>query len=622
MKIVYLLSAIILMCCTQMTLHAAPDNNPVVDSLLKELSKVKNDTVKVKLLNSISKKYLQYDNNNGIEYGKKALKLAEELNWRKGISLSAKILGYNYHSKAIYYNALECYFKAQKADEYLKDTFELATDARNIAVIYALQKKYEKALEYSIIALEFNKKTGDSESEYYILVNIGYIYKNWTKYADAIIYMNKALRYAELKNDSSKIARSIIDIGEVYILQKKYKEGLDNFFSVKNSINHLSSTELVVIFYKDIGDAFIALINDKTFDKKQIKNTDYPVTQSGQIKMAIDYLENALFLANNSRRLFEHKMKIYNSLAQAYSVKGNYANAYNYVEKYLSLKDSINSQQNNEKVLSIFMQRDFELQRLADSITADRDKQAIQQKMKRQRNYLYVGIAIGTLLLFFTFFIVRERSRSEKERKRSNELLHNILPEEVADELKDRGATTAQQFDNVTVLFTDFVNFTTAGERMGSQALVEELHNCFKAFDEIMDKYGIEKIKTIGDAYLAVCGLPTADEQHAEKVVNAAQEIRDFMKGRHHELGDRTFEIRIGIHSGEVVAGIVGVKKFAYDIWGDTVNTASRMESNSEPGKINISETTYNIVSDKFTCTYRGELEAKNKGKLRMYFVS
>jgi class 3 adenylate cyclase len=136
-----------------------------------------------------------------------------------------------------------------------------------------------------------------------------------------------------------------------------------------------------------------------------------------------------------------------------------------------------------------------------------------------------------------------------------------------------------------------------------------------------MHKYNIEKIKTVGDAYLAVCGLPLTDEKHPENVLNAALEIRDFMQKRRTEHGDKTFEIRIGIHSGSVVAGIVGVKKFSYDIWGDTVNTAARMEQNSQAGKINISEATYELVKNKFTCQYRGEIEAKNKGKLKMYFV-
>jgi class 3 adenylate cyclase len=172
------------------------------------------------------------------------------------------------------------------------------------------------------------------------------------------------------------------------------------------------------------------------------------------------------------------------------------------------------------------------------------------------------------------------------------------------------------------VLFTDFVRFTQVSERLSPKELVNELHVCLKAFDGIISKHNIEKIKTIGDAYLAVCGLPKADPKHAENIVNAAKEIRAFMKERHAQFGDKTFQIRLGIHSGSVVAGIVGIKKFAYDIWGDTVNTAARMEQNSEAGKINISHTTYELVKDKFTCEYRGEIEAKNKGALKMYFVA
>ena len=145
--------------------------------------------------------------------------------------------------------------------------------------------------------------------------------------------------------------------------------------------------------------------------------------------------------------------------------------------------------------------------------------------------------------------------------------------------------------------------------------------SCFKAFDEITSKYNIEKINTVGDAYLAVCGLPVADEAHAENILSAAIEIKEFMLTRGKELGDKTFEIRIGVNSECVVAGIVVVKKFAYDIWGDTVNTAARMEQNREAGKINISEATYELVKDIFTCEYRGEIEAKDKGKMKMYFL-
>jgi class 3 adenylate cyclase len=157
---------------------------------------------------------------------------------------------------------------------------------------------------------------------------------------------------------------------------------------------------------------------------------------------------------------------------------------------------------------------------------------------------------------------------------------------------------------------------------MSPQGLIDELHACFRAFDEITTKYQIEKIKTIGDAYLAVCGLPLPDAQHAENVVKAALEISAFMADRLAKLGsNRTFALRVGIHSGTVVAGIVGVKKFAYDIWGDTVNTAARMEQNSESSKINLSQTTYDLVKDTFKCTYRGEIDVKGKGMMKMYYV-
>jgi ligand-binding sensor domain-containing protein/class 3 adenylate cyclase len=217
--------------------------------------------------------------------------------------------------------------------------------------------------------------------------------------------------------------------------------------------------------------------------------------------------------------------------------------------------------------------------------------------------------------------LVQKNIVVEKEKQRSEQLLLNILPGEVADELKANGTAAAKYFDNVTVLFTDFVGFSTASERMTPQELVDELHACFEAFDGIMGKYNIEKIKTVGDAYLAVCGLPQPAANHAENVINAALEIRGFMTERYAKLGSKTFQIRIGVHSGSLVAGIVGVKKFAYDVWGDTVNTAARMEQNSEPGKINISAATHELVKDKFSCAYRGEIAAKNKGMLKMYFV-
>ena len=211
-----------------------------------------------------------------------------------------------------------------------------------------------------------------------------------------------------------------------------------------------------------------------------------------------------------------------------------------------------------------------------------------------------------------------------KKKRKSDELLLNILPSEVAEELKEKGYTTAKSFDEVTVLFSDIKGFTNVAEKMTAQELVKEINTYFSAFDGIIQKYGLEKIKTIGDAYIAAGGLPEKNSATAQNVVEAAiamQQAVEKLKQERVSLNKPYFELRIGIHTGPVVAGVVGIKKFQYDIWGDTVNLAARMEQSGVPGKINISQHTYELVKDQFTCVHRGKIEAKNKGEIDMYFV-
>lgn len=218
----------------------------------------------------------------------------------------------------------------------------------------------------------------------------------------------------------------------------------------------------------------------------------------------------------------------------------------------------------------------------------------------------------------------KQKEEIDAERLKSDNLLLNILPKETAAELKEKGAADTKQFDSVSVMFTDFRNFTKISESLSPDEIVNEINICFSAFDRISDKYGLEKIKTIGDSYMCAGGLPVPNSSHAVDTVLAAIEMQDFIQNRMDEKkagGKPFFEMRCGIHTGPVVAGVVGVKKFQYDIWGDTVNLASRMESSGEIGRVNISESTYLLVKNKVKCAFRGEVEAKNKGLVKMYFV-
>ncbi len=284
----------------------------------------------------------------------------------------------------------------------------------------------------------------------------------------------------------------------------------------------------------------------------------------------------------------------------------------------------------------------LEARQVIDSINLVQKDLALQnaelaQEQGKYLNYLLGIAALFTVLLSIAFYLrylnkkkstnllSKQNKIIEEERQRSDELLYNIMPVEVAKELKEKGSATAQQFPEATVLFTDFKNFTEIAERLTPAALVNELNECFRAFDHIISQHPeIEKIKTIGDAYLCASGL-VKHKTVPTGIVQAALEMQEFLddhKAEKMRLGLPYFEARIGLHTGPIVAGVVGFKKFAYDIWGDTVNIAARMEQQCEPGQVNISETTYGLVKYNFNCESRGKVPVKNKGEMEMYYVT
>jgi adenylate cyclase len=260
-------------------------------------------------------------------------------------------------------------------------------------------------------------------------------------------------------------------------------------------------------------------------------------------------------------------------------------------------------------------------------LAAAEERTARQRKQKNL--FLIIGVLAAVLAIALLVLVMqtrRSRTAIRRERDRSEELLLNILPAEVAQELKDKGESQARLIDEATIIFSDFMGFTGVSEQLTPQELVEELNACFKAFDDIITIRGVEKIKTIGDAYMAAGGLSGNTEAAALNVVQAALDMQDFMARRRalrEALGRPAFAMRVGIHTGPVVAGIVGVKKFQYDIWGDTVNTANRMESTGEPGRVNISNSTRQLIATTpgFRFHERGIVEAKGKGGLAMWFV-
>jgi class 3 adenylate cyclase len=349
----------------------------------------------------------------------------------------------------------------------------------------------------------------------------------------------------------------------------------------------------------------------------------------GNTSEALEYAKRSLQLAKK----YGLKDQISDSnllLSELYEKQGDQITAYKYYKDHIVYRDSV---QNVAKVQEMAdLRTNFEVSQKQTELDLKETALNLSNQQKKNQRIVILATAIALFLIGLLAvglfrrnkFIQRTKKIIEEEKNRSDNLLLNILPEETAQELKDSGKVKAKKYESVTVFFSDFKGFTSYSETLSPEALVETIGYYFSKFDVIIEKYGLEKIKTIGDAYMCAGGLPFPSDNHAENMIRAAMEIADFVSETKKDVNAKAlnFDIRIGINTGPVVAGVVGAKKFAYDIWGDTVNIASRMESASEPGKINISENTYEIIKGNFDCEYRGQLDVKNKGKMKMYFVN
>ncbi|MCB0846433.1 MAG: tetratricopeptide repeat protein [Bacteroidetes bacterium] len=468
----------------------------------------------------------------------------------------------------------------------------------------------EAANEALTTSWEINYREGVTAAHH----SLGAIYLDQLDYPQARENLIKFLEFGNQRPGSETIAmeeaaRAYRDIGRTYMAENNIIEGV-NYYEKSLSL-HFKNLDT-------LGAANIIFL----IGRAHLMNGDYE-------KAALEY-GRALPLASGDQILHANILRAKE-------------NAENILEGYLQTEVFQEKTEELTQKYSVVLDSLSRTRREREKIESERNllqaKNALAQAEIRRKNEekrfisgLLIMILLLALAILYAFLLKRKSNRElaekhrqlREEKKRSDELLLNILPAETANELKLTGKAEARSHEQVTVLFTDFLGFTTQAEKMTPHELVEELHYCFEAFDKIIGKYGIEKIKTIGDAYMCAGGLPVADQENAEKTVMAALELQAFLKNLKEERqisGQPFFEARLGIHTGPVVAGVVGIKKFSYDIWGDTVNTASRMESSGEVGKVNISRSTYLLVKDKFECTPRGKIMAKNKGEVDMYFV-
>ena len=614
-------------------------NGNDVDSLKRLLNTTVHDTARVNLLNELSKLYFNDNPDTAIIIASSSRKLAEQINFKTGLALAIKNMGIGYYLKGEYKDAVINWQQALEVYKQYGDEKGVANMLSNQGAVYFAQGDDVKAFELYLESLKISEKIGDTLRILTSLNNIGGVYLNKpATYKKALEYFQRSYNLSRAINDQYTIGTSSVNLGETY-----YKMGDDKtaLTYLNESVKAYEGTENLPYSLNYIGRVYArqkkfdsaVYTHLKAYEYAKKLDTKLDMTQSlvglaqaylaqGNFNSAIEAYKRSLEVGRELNAVTELK-DAYEGLTDAYASRSDFLNAFNYQKLLLAIKDTIYNINTDKKLGTL--QFTFDLEKKESQISLlNKDKEIQQQEIRRQKivRNSFIG-GFGIVLLFAMVFF-KQRNKISKEKKRSDELLLNILPEETAEELKATGTAKAKSFDLVSVLFTDFKNFTQASEKLSPEELVSEINYCYSEFDRIIQKYGIEKIKTIGDSYMCAGGLPTQNDTHAHDVVAAGLEMVAFIEQNKKEKiakGIPFFELRLGINTGPVVAGIVGIKKFAYDIWGDTVNTASRMESSGEIGRVNISGNTYELVKDKFACTHRGKIEAKNKGVIDMYFV-
>lgn len=585
----------------------------------------------------------------------KALNLRRALGDSLAIASSLNNLANVLELQSDFQTALEYRQESLRLAESIGDTLRVARAHFNLAGLYQNMALYPEAFDELTRARFILEARGDLDGLAMAYTEAGHLKFELDDYREARRYYQQALRLRERLGDPTDLAKALTNLGNA----------LDEMGSNDSSSLALTHYMGALRLYEELGDSSgLAVVYANLGDVHK---------HLGNYSLALDYLERARRI-RTSQDDQEGLMEVYNTYGDVLRRMGRYAEALNYTERYFALAQKLDDgkyiqgaykdfaevyaalgdfkrayefrvrydeyryERLNEQTALQFAQKEAKFSR--DLRRQDQERQQHQLELRdaqiARARTLRNALAGGAVALALLVGLLLNRSRIraaaqrnleaknaaiERERARADDLLRNILPATTALELLERKSVQPVRYEAVTVLFSDFKDFTRIAEHLSPEALVAELDTCFRLFDAIIERHGMEKIKTIGDAYMCAGGLPLPNTTHALDAVRAAldmqRELSALMAGR----GERAFEMRIGIHTGPVVAGVVGSHKFAYDIWGDTVNTAARMEETGEPGRVNISESTYQVIKEHYSCVYRGKLPAKNKGEIAMYFV-
>lgn len=638
-------SKFFLFCIVSFTI-AVQAQNQEIDSLKNVIASQEEDTLKVNNLIALSTAWFNKDLNEAIRYGTEAVELADKIDFKKGKAYAYKAIGLGNFFRGNYPEAVIQFQNSLEIFESISYKVGIANILSNLGVTYFNAGEDTKAIDFYLRSLRISEEVNDKLRIGTALNNIGGVYNNSEATVDkGLEYFLKALPIFEEINYEDGIATASMNIGEIYFKKEMYDSAIHYFeTSIKIFDETLDAafpmTYLGQIYGRQKDFAAAHFHHDKAIAIAEKMDAKFELAQSliglAETQMREGHIDRSIVSYQRARKFAEdvkarkELKEIYQGLTDLYARRREFKKAYEYGSLLTNIKDSLYNTDNDRKIQQL--QFNFDIEKKEAEIDLLMKEQALQEAtIQRQRIVNYASGLIGFLSLllvlgFYNRYRYTQKTNKiiESERDRSKELLLNILPAETAHELENSGHTQTRYYENITVMFADFKGFSFIARSLKPQELVAELNDYFIAFDEIVEKYNLEKIKTIGDAYMCAGGIPTPNNTHALNAVQAGIAMQQYVNKKNRERvakGLDPWELRVGIHMGPIVAGVVGKKKYAYDIWGDTVNIAARMESSSEGGRVNISSSIYNVVKDEYSCIHRGRIFAKNIGEVDMYFV-
>ena len=516
-----------------------------------------------------------------IENNKILLDIYKNENNQKRVAFIYGELGNSYFALGDFDKALEFYLESLKIREQFNNTEDVIRMLNNIALLYLRLDNNSKALDTFIHAYNLAKESNIDFSLGTIANNIGIIYKDYGKYDEAMKYLQEALEFFQKSNDKEKIATIYINTSEILKRKKEYTKALTELEKAEKIFSQGGSNHNQGIVYNSFAEIYY---------------------ETGKYKKALSYLDKS-FLYVSETKAKDNLRKAFYLYSEIYEKIGDFQKSNDYLKNYITVNDSMFNADMSQKFAELQTKYETEKkQRMIENLENEGKINALKLKeseleVKKRTNMLFLTSIILFLIAILLIISILLINRIRKEREKSDNLLLNVLPPKIANDLKERGRTEPRLYENVTILFSDFCGFTNKSEVLSPQELIGELNEMFTAFDKMLNKYSCERIKTVGDSYIAGCGLHLDVENHAENIVRLGIDMINYLKERNNGAVHK-WEIKIGVHSGKLVGGVVGVTKFIFDVFGDAVNTTYRMERYSEAMKINISDTTYELVKD------------------------